>query len=613
MGGNLQKGHQMNRRDFCLASTGAALMSSGSSGAATLDEMEARLSSLLDVFYDTALAEAPELATSLGVDIGARAAAKSRLRDASLAAVARRRRLTTQQLAALRQIDPSRLSAKSRIDYESVLYDRTATARANSRFAYGSEPGGGPYVVSQIDGAYIQVPDFLDSQHTIETAEDCEAYLARLDGFARLIDQEGERVRHDAALGVVPPDFSLAGALKQTKLLRVPPAQSTLVTSLVGRARDKRIAGDWEARATALYSGRVAGALDRQIALIASLQPKAVHDAGVWRLPDGDAYYAEALRTQITSDVPADDVHRLGLDQTRELSARAALLFPKIGLTKGTVAECFVELFRDPRYLYPDTDKGRTDEIAALNDLVGAMQKKLPAYFDTLPKAPLEIRRVPPASEGGMSTHYSPASMDGSRPGIYWLNMRDMGEVPFWIMPTTTFHEGIPGHHFQITLQTQASLPDVRKIMFFNAYSEGWALYAEQVAQEMGFFTDHPAWELGYLHDALLRAGRLVTDTGIHAKHWTREKAVQVLHETDGDPLPLCGQEIERYACWPGQACGYMVGKVTILRLRDKARRALGNRFDIRRFHDAVLLSGSMPLAVLETRVDSYIAEATRA
>jgi len=603
----------MNRRDFCLASAVTALMPSSPGVAAAPGEEDARLSSLLDSFYDTALVEAPELATSLGVDSGARAALKSRLRDASLPAVDRRRRITDDQVGALQRIDRTRLSARSRIDYDSVLYDRTATRRANQRFAYGGEAGGGPYVVSQIDGAYIQVPDFLDSQHTIATAADCEAYLARLDGFARLLDQEGERVRRDAALGVVPPDFALAGALKQTALLQVPAAQSTLVLSLVRRAREKGIAGEWDRRATAIFEKAVAGALDQQATLIKALQPKAVRDPGVWRLPDGDAYYAEALRMQITSDMDADEVHRLGLDQTRDLNARAATLFARIGLTKGTVAERFAELFRDPRYLYPDTDKGRADEIAALNELVAAMQRKVPGYFGTLPKAPLEIRRVPPASEGGMSTHYTPASMDGTRPGIYWLNMRDMGEVPFWIMPTTTFHEGVPGHHFQITLQTQAALPDVRKIMFFNAYAEGWALYAEQVAQEMGVFAEHPAWELGYLHDALLRAGRLVTDTGIHARRWSRDKAVAVLHETDGDPLPLCGQEIERYACWPGQACGYMVGKVTMLRLRDRAQRTLGKRFDLRRFHDAVLLSGSMPLAVLEARVETYIAEARHA
>ena len=236
------------------------------------------------------------------------------------------------------------------------------------------------------------------------------------------------------------------------------------------------------------------------------------------------------------------------------------------------------------------------------------MQRRLPDWFATLPKTPLEIRRIPLATEAGASTHYTEGSLDGTRPGIYWLNLRDAAETPFWDMPTTTFHEGVPGHHLQITLQRQIDLPMFRKVQSYNAYAEGWALYAEQLAQEMGFFKDQPAWELGYLHDALLRSGRLVVDTGVHAKRWSREKAVETLSGIDGDPVALSGQEIERYACTLGQACGYMVGKLTILRLRDKARAALGPRFDIRRFHDAVLLGGSLPLEVLASRIDGYIA-----
>ena len=603
----------MNRRAFCFSVATAALVPTNDVLAATTTSVDARMSTLLDEFFTAALREAPELATSLGYDTGVRSALKARLHGGSLADVDRRRRIVAEQITALRGIDRGQLSPKAAIDYDAVLYDRMATDRANRRFTFGSEGAGAPYVISQLDGSYAQVPDFLDSQHTIGTASDCEAYLARLDAFAGLLDAEGERVRHDAGLGVVPPDFALAGALAQTKLMRVPADRSRLVTSLERRAHEREIAGDWSARARAIYDRRVLPAVDRQIALIEELQPRAGHEAGVWRLPEGEAYYVEALRTSITSDMTADEVHQLGLDQTRELTARAAALFPRIGLSKGTVAERFAALFRDPRYLYPDTDKGRADEITALNELVGTMSKRLPGYFGTLPKAPLEIRRIPPETEGGMSTHYTPATIDGTRPGIYWLNMRDMGEVPFWDMPTTTFHEGVPGHHLQITLQNQADLPDARKLIGFNGYVEGWALYSEQLALEMGFFEGHPAWELGYLHDALLRAGRLVTDTGLHAKRWSREKAVAVLHETDGDPLALCGQEIERYACWPGQACGYMVGKVTMLRLRDKARHALGPHFDLRQFHDAVLLSGSMPLAILENRVDTYISDASRA
>ena len=238
------------------------------------------------------------------------------------------------------------------------------------------------------------------------------------------------------------------------------------------------------------------------------------------------------------------------------------------------------------------------------------MQARLPHYFATLPRTPLEIRRIPPATEAGASTHYTEGSLDGTRPGIYWLNLRDTAEAPFWDMPTTTFHEGIPGHHLQLTLQRQSGLPLYRKTEGFTAYIEGWALYAEQLADEMGFYDGHPAWELGYVHDALLRSGRLVVDTGIHALRWSREQAVATLSGIDGDPLPLSGQEIERYAVNPGQACSYMVGKLTILRLRERARTALGPRFRIGGFHDAILLGGSLPLDVLGAQVDAYIASA---
>ncbi|MBS0361562.1 MAG: DUF885 family protein, partial [Proteobacteria bacterium] len=289
-------------------------------------------------------------------------------------------------------------------------------------------------------------------------------------------------------------------------------------------------------------------------------------------------------------------------------NARADVLFKKLGMTQGSVADRYRALFKDPKYLYPNTDEGKAKEVADLNALVQAMQARLPEYFGTLPKTPLEIRRIPKETEAGSSTHYTPGSLDGTRPGIYWLNLRDTAEAPFWDMPTTTFHEGIPGHHLQNTLQRQADLPMIRKAGGFGAYGEGWALYVEQLAQEMGFYKDHPDWELGYIHDALLRSGRLITDTGLHSLKWSREKASQALSDVDGDPITLAQQEIERYCVTPGQACSYMVGKVSILRLREKAKAALGPRFDIRQFHDAVLLSGSMPLTVLERRVDEFIA-----
>ncbi|HEY2357368.1 MAG TPA: DUF885 family protein [Phenylobacterium sp.] len=597
----------LSRRQALLTAAGAALAFAGSTRAQAASGAEAQLNKVLDDLFTQALDDYPELATSLGLDAGGKPA-KFKLHKASVADLDRNRRQTAANLARMRAVDRKALTGMPAVNYDSVIYDLEMTDRGDRRFAYGSEGAGSPYVLSQINGAWSEVPDFLDSQHTIETRADCEAYVARLGEFARLMDDEVERTRRDVGLGIIPPDFAIAGALSQMKVLHAPADKSSLVSSLAGRAKAKGIAGDWQAEATAVYVQKVLPALERQMALLESLKPKAVHDAGVWRLPDGEAYYALALQTRTTTTMSPAEVHKMGLDQTRELSARADVLFKKIGMTQGTVGERYAGLYKVEKYIYPNTDAGKAKEIADLNKLVQAMQNRLPEYFGALPKTPLEIRRIPAATEAGASTHYTDGSLDGTRPGIYWLNLRDTSEAPYWDMPTTTFHEGIPGHHLQLTLQKQADLPMIRKAGGFGAYIEGWALYSEQLAQEMGFYADDPAGELGYIHDALLRSGRLVTDTGIHALRWSREKAVETLSGIEGDPPAYAGQEIERYSVNPGQACSYMVGKLTILRLRDKAKAALGPRFDIRQFHDAVLLAGSMPLTVLEHAVDSYIA-----
>jgi len=597
----------LNRRQALLTAGAALAMTAGAARAAP-SGAAAQLDKALADFFTQDLDESPELSTSLGLDVGARAADKSKLSHASLASLAHDKQINTEQLARLRAIDRKALTGMPAVNYDCVLYDLETTERADRRFAYGNQGVGRPYIISQINGAWGDVPDFLDSQHTIATRADCEAYVARLDAFARLMDEECERVRHDVGLGVIPPDFAIDGAVKQMQVLHQPADKSTLVSSLVDRAKAKGIAGDWAGQASAVYTGKVLPALERQMALMESLRPKAVHDAGVWRLPDGEAYYVQALQIRTTTTMSPAEVHKLGLDITQQLSARADVLFKKIGMSQGTVGARYAALYKDPKYLYPNTDAGKAKEIADLNQLVQRMQARLPEYFGALPKTPLEIRRIPPATEQGASTHYTNGSLDGTRPGIYWLNLRDTSEAPFWDMPTTTFHEGIPGHHLQLTLQQDADLPMIRKAGGFGAYIEGWALYSEQLADEMGFYRDEPAWELGYIHDALLRSGRLVTDTGLHALRWSREKAVETLSGIEGDPPAYAGQEIERYAVNPGQACSYMVGKVTILRLRAKAKAALGPRFDIRQFHDAVLLAGSMPLTVLERVVDSYIA-----
>jgi uncharacterized protein (DUF885 family) len=569
----------------------------------------AQLSAALDRFFDEALAESPQFVTQLGLDSGAHADAKSKLDDQSLAQLERLRALNADQLKRLQAIDRAQLFGMPAVNYDAVIFGLETTAEADRRFPYGQQGAGGPYVISQLTGSYQSTPSFLATQHKIETKADADAYLARLEAFAAVMDQETERARRDVGLGVIPPDFIIERTLTQMKGLQAAPEASTLVTSVAERARQKGIAGDYAGQASKIFSEKVTPALARQVALMNELRPKAVHDAGCWRLPDGEAYYALSLKVGTTTSKSPDEVHQIGLDEAKELSARAEVLLQKQGLTKGTVCQRIRALFKDKRYWYANTDPGKEKLIADLNAQVRAMQARLPQVFGTLPKAPVEIRRVPKFIEAGApGGYYNSPSLDGTRPGIYWINLRDTAEVPRWTLPTITYHESIPGHHLQLSLQQEADLPMIRRASFYSAYGEGWALYAEQLAKEMGVYENDPLGEIGYLQAALFRAARLVVDTGIHAKRWSREQAIATMAEIDGEPTSSAATENERYCVWPGQACSYMVGKLTWLRLRDKAKTALGDRYDIKGFHDAGLLSGNMPLTALENVIDGYIA-----
>jgi uncharacterized protein (DUF885 family) len=570
-----------------------------------------QLKRLFDAFFLEALADSPQLATQLGLDKGERAWAKARLDDRSLADRAHDRRLTARQLRRLQAIDRKALTGQDAVNYDAVQFGLVTDDEGGRRFGYGQLGGGAPYALSQLTGAYCSVPDFLGVQHVIETKADADAYLERLQQFAVLMDQDVECARHDVALGVVPPDFAIDRALAQMQALRLPPSKSPLVASVADRARAKGIAGDYRRMAATIYSDSVLPALDRQIAFMRGLRRQAGHDAGVWRLPDGEAYYALCLRRGTTTSMTAGEVHQLGLDQARILSERADVLLRAQGMTQGTVAARLQALAANRKYLYPNTDAAKTRLIADLNAQVRAMQARLPQYFATLPKAPVEIRRVPKFIEAGApGGYYNPPSLDGSRPGVYWINLRDTRETPSWTLPTITYHEAIPGHHLQLSLQQEADLPMIRRANFYSAYGEGWALYAEDLAQEMGVYADDPLGELGYLKAQLFRAARLVVDTGLHARRWSREQAIQAMVDIDGDPASTAATEVERYCVWPGQATSYMVGRLTWRRLRDKAKAALGERFDIKQFHDAGLRAGAMPLTVLEPVIDNYVAAA---
>jgi uncharacterized protein (DUF885 family) len=595
------------RRLIASAAALAALPAARALAQSTPSPAAARLNALMDDFMQRNLRRSPETATSLGLDTGALAAEKSRLDDRSLAASARDKAENVRRQKALAAIDRQALSGIDAVNYDTIAYVQDIEAEADRQFDYGGSGSGAPYVLSQLNGAYSSVPDFLDTQHSIETASDAEAYLARMSAFAAAMDQEAEQVRHDAGLGVIPPDFILTTTLAQMNDFAATPAdKATLVSSVARRAAAKGLAGDWAARATKLYEAEVIPALRRQMALLESFQPRAVHEAGVARLPNGEAYYAVSLKAATTTDLTPAEVHKLGLEQVALITARLDEALKTQGLTQGAVWERLRAMFKDPRFLYPDTDAGKARLIADLNVKVRAVQARLPAWFGTLPKAKVEIRRVPPAIEAGASSNYQSGTLDGSRPGAYYIVLRDTAEDPSFLLPTLTFHESIPGHHLQGSLQREANLPLIRKTIWFDAYGEGWALYAEQLAGEMGMYDDDPFGRIGYLHDALLRAARMVMDTGLHSQGWSREQAVRYFTQNQGDPESAAVTEVERYCASPGQACSYMVGKLEWLRLRRVAKDRMGPRFDIRSFHDVGLLPGPTPLKVLDRIIQDY-------
>ncbi|HEX8261715.1 MAG TPA: DUF885 family protein [Allosphingosinicella sp.] len=604
----------MDRRTF-IASSGAAAL------AATLPATvlaqpragsgDAELNALFERIFQQAVQRSPELATQLGLDKGEYAGLKGRLTPRTLAERARQLAQVKAALAELAAVDRSALSPAARLNLEVVTYSLTNQTIAPQRF--GLDSAIRPYRIFQQGGAYFSVPDFLNTAHTINTRDDAEAYLARLEAFAVALDQDSAMQRIEASRGYLAPAWSLDLTLGQMAKLREQKAdESSMVQSLVKRAKAKDIEGRWERRAERIVEERVYPALDRQMALVRDLRAASRPGDGIGRVPHGDEIYAVALEQATTTRFTPDEVHRMGLQQVAEISAQLDRILRSQGMSRGSVGERLAALNVSPSQLYPNTDEGRAELIAGLNEGVKAMDARLPQAFATLPKAPLEIRRVPVEIQDGASNgYYNRASLDGSRPAIYFINLKDTGDWPKYSLPALTYHEGSPGHHLQISLaQESADIPTIRKVGGFSAYSEGWALYAEQLADELGAYAT-PLERAGYLQSFLFRAARLVVDTGLHAKQWSRERATDYLVATTGFARPRSQREVERYCTQAGQACSYKVGHMAWTRARTEAQRALGRRFDLKRFHE-ILKDGAMPLTILERRIRERTAGAKR-
>lgn len=592
-----------------LALSGAGLAACSTAGAS-----DGELNAMLEKFSTDILKRSPEQATALAASEQlAGGPFISRVTDRSAAGVATDNQLVSDWIAALEQIKPETLSPSAAISRD-VALSAAKYAKAGHRFGYGDSGAGAPqpYVVSQLTGSYVGMPDFLDSQHPVPDQAGADAWLARVEGFAGQIGAETERMQADAAKGVIPPSFIIDRALGQLRgMATTPAAQSVLVTGLTRKAGEASLDSDsLGSAATALVSGKVIPALEAQIAAMEALRGQANSDAGVWKLPEGEAYYAAALGYWTTTPKSPDDVFKLGETVLAEVQAEMDSGLKALGLTTGTVAQRMQAISSDPQYLYANNDAGKAELIEDLNKQMAALAARLPEVFGQLPRAPVEVKRIPPATEAGApGGYYQPPAPDGSRPGAYYINLRDTAAWPKWSLPTLTYHEASPGHHLQVALAQEAEgLPYLRsKLLWFGAYGEGWALYAEQLADEIGMYAQDPAGRLGYLQSMAFRAARCVVDTGLHAKKWTKDQAVQFMVEATGDQRDAVVTEIERYCVWPGQATCYMVGKVDILDARERAKAALGDRFDLKAFHDRVLLEGAMPLDVLDRSVDAWV------
>ncbi|MBL8703956.1 MAG: DUF885 domain-containing protein [Rhodospirillales bacterium] len=469
-----------------------------------------------------------------------------------------------------------------------------------------------PYPVTQLSGPQDAVPKLLEGQHAIRNATDAENYLARLSAYGAAVDQAIETLEHDRGLGVVPPDFVIDKALATIAGRSAgDPAAHPLATGLAAKAREAGLEApeQWAARAATLVKDSVLPANQRLAAKLQALRAEATHDAGIWRLPQGEALYQAMILHMTDTTRTPQEIHDIGLAEVARITGEMDAILKREGYVEGGVGERMAILAREPRFAYANDAEGKAKLLAFINAEVDKVNQLLPKWFAKLPPQPVVVRQIPPQAEGSSSGgYYDPPALDGSRPGTYWINLRDTAIWPSFKLKTLSYHEANPGHHLQNALGMSPEAPVLASLMFSNAFGEGWALYAEALAHEMGMYADDPWGDLGRLQDELHRAVRLVVDTGMHAKRWSREQAIEYMVATEGGHPKEAEAEVERYAVWPGQALGYKIGMLEIQRLRGVAEKALGERFDVGAFHNVVLEDGGIPLQVLEAKVQAWIA-----
>ncbi|MGI8819331.1 MAG: DUF885 domain-containing protein [Chthoniobacterales bacterium] len=569
----------------------------------------------LNVFYEKVFGEVlldePELLSTLGlVERFGLTSHNGRLADVSIAKQRRVMERTKKNLAQLRSYPLEKQTASQRLSTR-VLDWFIERAVEGEKFQFYNYP------LNQLFGVQSQFPSFMANQHRMVTPQDCAYYLQRLEALPKKFDQVLEGLQLREAKGIIPPRFVVEKVLKEmTDFVAQPPAENILATSFKTRAAKiakltDPIRAEYQQRVENAIATEVYPAYQKLIDNYAELLPKTTTDDGVWKLPDGEAFYAYMLHQNTTTTLNPAEIHTLGLAEVARIEGEMRQILDANGFAGQPIAAAIKTLTADPRFLFANDDNGRAAGLAEYTRLINVALERSKRLFATIPKATIEVRRVPEFKQAtAPGAYYESPAMDGTRPGIFYANLRDMGELPRWTMPTLAYHEGVPGHHFQIaTAQELHGLPQFRKLIPFTAYMEGWALYTEWLAKDAGWYEGDPFGDLGRLQAEMFRAVRLVVDTGIHAQRWPREQAIAYMLEKTGMGEKEVTAEIERYIVSPGQACAYKVGMLKIRALRARAEQELGSKFDLREFHDVALKDGALPLDILEQQVNDYIAK----
>lgn len=559
----------------------------------------------------------PETATYFGVpDEKAGAGTMGRLGQYSSVGEFKRRAGLKAILDRLAAIDRGSLNDGERISLELVETVARNAFAPSQIVDYGVVLGDygvwfNPYPVSHLTGPHVEIPEILEDKMAVRNPAEADAYLSRLEAYAAVLEDVTEKVGYDQALGVIPPDFSLERTISNLQeTISGPAASSILVSSLSKKLAGSQVEGaaEYTQQAVSLVAEKIYPATLGLISTLETLLPLASHEAGVGRLPNGAEFYQAMITHQTDTTLTAPEIHEIGLAEVDRIHAEMDPLLNSIGRSEGTVGERMSDMLRDPAYIYPNTAEGKAELMADMAADLALADAKLPLWFGKLPDQEVEIRVVPPHREDSASgAYYDAPSMDGNRPGTYWIALADTATLPSYSLQTLTYHEANPGHHLQTILSLNDELPILNTIFYSNAAGEGWGLYAEYLAKEMGLYENDPVDDIGRLQAELHRAVRLVVDTGMHAMGWSREQAIEYSVAVEGIHVDEATAEIERYAVWPGQALGYKLGMLKILELRQQAQEQLGEAFDIRTFHDAVLEQGALPLDLMEAKIDSWI------